>query len=96
MQTPTLDVRLTNNRSTVLLVRREPGCYRLRLHHMFVSASAQVVAALGRYVIHPEAEASATLDAFIAERSVGFASPRESDRSGDLAQSSDPTASTTI
>ena len=76
-QTPTLDVRLTNNRSTVLLVRREPGCYRLRLHHMFVSASAQVVAALGRYVIHPEAEASATLDAFIAERSVGFAPPRE-------------------
>jgi len=76
-QTPTLDIRLTNNHSTVLLVRREPGCYRLRLHHMFVSASAQVMAALGRYVIHPEAEASATLDAFIAECSAAIKPARE-------------------
>ncbi|HNF97213.1 MAG TPA: hypothetical protein PK493_07950 [Pseudomonadota bacterium] len=66
---PDVSVHLTDNCSTMLSVRREPGRYRLRLHHMFVSASAQVVAALGRYVIHPEAEASATLDAFIAEQS---------------------------
>ena len=46
---PDVSVHLTDNCSTMLSVRREPGRYRLRLHHMFVSASAQVVAALGRY-----------------------------------------------
>ncbi len=71
---PRVDVHLTDNCSTMLSVRREPGRYRLRLHHMFVSASPQVVAALGRYVIHPEAEASATLDAFIAEQAEHFGS----------------------
>ncbi len=76
-ETATLDIRLTNNHSTMLSVRREPGRYRLRLHHMFVAASAQVVAALGRYVIHPEAEASATLDAFIAERSAALKPVRD-------------------
>lgn len=79
-EAPTLDIRLTNNRSTMLSVRREPGRYRLRLHHMFVAASPQVVAALGRYVIHPEAEASATLDAFIAERSAQLQPARDATR----------------
>lgn len=71
---PQIDVRLTHNTSTMLSVRREPGRYRLRLHHMFAQASAPVLAALGRYVLCPEPEASKTLDAFIARHSVSVPS----------------------
>lgn len=60
-----LELAVTDNRTTMISVRREPGRYRLRLHHMFVEASPDIVAALGRYVTRAERDASAALDAFI-------------------------------
>lgn len=76
-----LDLMVTDNRTTMISVRREPGRYRLRLHHMFVEASPDIVAALGRYVTRAERDASAALDAFIdqhASRISAHASPSPS------------------
>lgn len=60
-----LELAVTDNRSTMITVRREPGRYRLRLHRMFVHAGPEIVAALGRYVARNERAASAELSAFI-------------------------------
>lgn len=60
-----LELAVTDNHSTMITVRREPGRYRLRLHRMFVHAGPEIVAALGRYVARNERAASAELSAFI-------------------------------
>lgn len=61
-----LELALTNNQCTMISVRREPGRYRLRLHHIFAEAGPDVVAALGRYVTRAERSASAILGEFIS------------------------------
>ena len=63
---PRIELALTNNQCTMISVRREPGRYRLRLHHMFAEAGPDVVAALGRYVTRAERSASAILGEFIS------------------------------
>lgn len=70
-----LELAVTDNRTTMISVRREPGRYRLRLHHMFVEASPDIVAALGRYVTRAERDASATLDAFIDQHASRISGP---------------------
>ena len=70
----------------MLSVRRQPGRYRLRVHRMFVSASPRVVAALGRFVIHPDPEASRTLDAFIAQHAPTLPAPQPRRRISEHAQ----------
>lgn len=60
-----LDLVLTDNRSTMILVRRSPGRYRLRLHRMFLAAQGAVLMSLARYVTENDAAASADLNAFI-------------------------------
>ena len=54
-----VELSLTDNQCTMITVRREPGRYRLRLHHMFAEAGPDIVAALGRYVTRAERAASA-------------------------------------
>ncbi len=61
-----IELSLTNNQCTMISVRREPGRYRLRLHHIFAEAGPDVVAALGRYVTRAERSASAVLGEFIS------------------------------
>ncbi len=61
-----LELALTDNHCTMISVRREPGRYRLRLHHMFADAGPEIVAALGRYVVRAERSASAMLGEFIS------------------------------
>ena len=61
-----IELALTNNQCTMISVRREPGRYRLRLHHIFAEAGPDVVAALGRYVTRAERSASAVLGEFIS------------------------------
>ena len=61
-----IELSLTNNQCTMISVRREPGRYRLRLHHIFTEAGPDVVAALGRYVTRAERSASAVLGEFIS------------------------------
>jgi hypothetical protein len=56
---------LTDNRQTMISVRREQGGYRLRLHHMFLDADPEVVRALARYVHANDRQASRALGRFI-------------------------------
>jgi hypothetical protein len=59
---------VTDNRYTMISVKREKGfLYRVRLHHMFLSADSQVVRSLARYILQNDPIASADLGRFIDE-----------------------------
>jgi hypothetical protein len=60
-----LALAVTDNRYTMISVKREKGLFRLRLHHMFLDAAPDVVRALGRYVARNDREASRMLGRFI-------------------------------
>jgi hypothetical protein len=60
-----LALAVTDNRYTMISVKREKGLFRLRLHHMFLHAEAEVVRAIGRYVALNDREASRLLGQFI-------------------------------
>jgi hypothetical protein len=63
-----LALGITDNRFTMISVRRDRGpVYRVRLHHMFVTAPAPVTRALARYISHNESQASRDLGRFIEE-----------------------------
>jgi predicted metal-dependent hydrolase len=60
-----LALAVTDNRYTIISVKREKGLFRLRLHHMFLDAGHDVVKALGRYVARNDRDASLQLSQFI-------------------------------
>jgi predicted metal-dependent hydrolase len=60
-----LTLVVTDNRYSIITVRREGGGYRVRLHHMFLDAEPAVVRALARYIEKSDARASKKLNAFI-------------------------------
>ena len=60
-----LALAVTDNRYTMISVKREKGLFRLRLHHMFLDAAPDVVRALGEYVARNDREASRLLGHFI-------------------------------
>jgi len=68
-----LDVTLTDNRYTMLSVRRDGECsesrtgpqFRVRLHHMFADATPRVTQALAHYIGKDDKEASKVLGDFI-------------------------------
>ena len=62
-----VQVTLTDNRYTMISVRRVPRekRYEVRLHHMFVEADPVITRALARYIADNEAEASRVLGDFI-------------------------------
>lgn len=63
-----LQVKLTDNRYTMLSVRRENESipqFQVRLHHMFADATPTVTQALARYIGMNDAEASKVLGDFI-------------------------------
>src|SRR4051812_38006189 len=60
-----LALAVTDNRFTMISVKREKGLFRLRLHHMFLEASHDIVRALGRYVARNDRDASQLLSQFI-------------------------------
>jgi predicted metal-dependent hydrolase len=60
-----LRVRLTDNRYTMVMVRRAPERYTVRLHRMFASAEPRLARAIARYVVFNDARASAVIGAFI-------------------------------
>lgn len=64
----TLSVTLTDNRYTMISVRRENQGgrqFKVRLHHMFADANPVVTRALARYIAHNDREASRILGEFI-------------------------------
>lgn len=60
-----LALAVTDNRHTMISVRRQKGLYRLRVHRMFLDASEDVVHALARYVDHNDRDASQHLGQYI-------------------------------
>lgn len=64
-----VQVTLTDNRYTMISVRRFPKDrrYEVRLHHMFASADPVITRALARYVADNDADASHILGDFIDE-----------------------------
>ncbi len=65
-----LDVSFTDNRYTMISVRRDADCgprYTVRLHHMFADASPAVTRALALYIGDNDAQASRMLGRFIDE-----------------------------
>ena len=68
LETGRLALGITDNRFTMISVRRYRGpVYRVRLHHMFVTAPPPVTRALARYISHNESDASRDLSRFIEE-----------------------------
>lgn len=68
MSRGSLAVTLTDNRYTMISVRREPEKipqYRVRLHHMFAQAPSPISRALALYIARNDAEASRKLGEFI-------------------------------
>lgn len=68
-----VSVTLTDNRYTMISVRRLPRArrYEVRLHHMFADADPVITRALARYVADNDAEASRVLGDFI-DQNAGY------------------------
>ena len=60
-----LSVRLTDNRYTMVMVRRGPAEYVVRLHRMFAAADGQLLRAIARYVVANDPRSSAVIGTFI-------------------------------
>lgn len=62
----TVEVSLTDNRHTMISVRRRPGpTYLIRLHGMFADCDSATVRAIARFVAIGDRRASATIGRFI-------------------------------
>jgi hypothetical protein len=62
-----LDLRLTDNRYTIVSVRRGRESYQVRAHRMFAGAEPRLMRALARYVVHNDQRACALLGEFIEQ-----------------------------
>jgi hypothetical protein len=60
-----LALKLTDNRYSMVAVRRAPSGYRVRIHRMFAGVEPRIVRALARYVVHNDRRASGVLGAHI-------------------------------
>jgi hypothetical protein len=56
-----LSLTITDNRYSMVAVRRSPEGYRVRVHRMFADGEPRLVRALARYVVHNDQRASVTL-----------------------------------
>jgi predicted metal-dependent hydrolase len=63
----TLGLTLTNNRYSMVAVRRAPSGYRVRIHRMFARIQPRIVRALARYVVHNDRRASSVLGEYIEQ-----------------------------
>jgi hypothetical protein len=61
----TLSLTLTDNRYSMVAVRRAPIGYRVRIHRMFAGVHRRIVRALARYVVHNDRRASGVLGEYI-------------------------------
>jgi hypothetical protein len=60
-----LVLKLTDNRYTMVMVRRGPTAYTVRLHRMFEAADGKLLRTIARYVVYNDERASAAIGAFI-------------------------------
>lgn len=75
-----IDLRVHDNRSTMVSFRQDPGRLHLRVHHMFLDAPPEVLRALADYARTRAADAGRVLDQYVlANRDrIRPADPRES------------------
>jgi hypothetical protein len=62
-----LQLALTDNRSTIVAVKRAPAGYALRIHRMFVGVEPRMLRAIARYVVHNDRRASELIGQFIEQ-----------------------------
>ncbi|MCG5052180.1 MAG: hypothetical protein KA712_04400 [Myxococcales bacterium] len=62
-----LELRLTDNRYTMITVRRRTDGYGVRVHRMFAAADVRVTRHLARYIVHNDPRASLALGDFIRD-----------------------------
>jgi hypothetical protein len=60
-----LSLRLTDNRYTIISVKRSLDRYHVRAHRMFAGLEPRLVRAMARYVVHNDQRASQLLGEFI-------------------------------
>jgi hypothetical protein len=60
-----LSLVLTDNRFTMVAVRRAASGYTVRLHRMFLQADPRLLRAIARYVVHNDRRASALIGEYI-------------------------------
>ncbi len=60
-----LELTVTDNRSSIISVKRLGGVFKVRLHHMFLTAESRILRSLGRYIEKADAESSAILEQYI-------------------------------
>ena len=65
-----LELTVTDNRSSIISVKRLGGVFKVRLHHMFLNAEPRILRSLGRYIEKADAESSTILEQFIESNSV--------------------------
>jgi hypothetical protein len=75
-----VELLLTNNASTMISVRSEPGVFRVRLHQMFAQAGPEIVVALARYVERDDRAASILLNRYIDRHATRIRRPRRERR----------------
>ena len=63
-------VEIHDNTHTMVTFQKHRGGWRLRLHHMFLAASDEVVSALASFVRHGDPVSSALLDQYIERNKV--------------------------
>ena len=60
-----LRLKLTDNRYTMVAVRRATQGYTVRIHRMFAGCNSKMLRAVARYVVHNDPRASALIGQFI-------------------------------
>lgn len=66
---------VTDNRSTMLVARPKGGRLEVRLHHMFLTASENILDAVGDYLSGNGSQAATTIDRFVEENRSRFVAP---------------------
>ncbi len=61
----TLRLTMTDNRYTMIAVRRSQPGYAVRLHRMFLGTEPRILRAIARYVVHNDRRASQAIGEFI-------------------------------
>jgi len=70
---------VTDNRGTMLSARPKGGRLEVRLHHMFLTADADILDAVGAYLGDSDARAAGTIDRFVEENRSRFVAPGPSE-----------------
>ena len=72
-----LSLTITDNRRTMLSIQRRGSVRRVRLHHMFVDATPEIIEAVGRYLSRGDRFASKLIDRYIAENQDRIKTPAQ-------------------